>query len=470
MRVTAVVVAALVSIVALGAGPHAGPQPGIVQGRAALRALVRHASVPAVSVAVAVEGEVVWSEAFGSANLELGVEADERTRFRIASVSKALTATALMKLAQDGRIDLDAPVAGLGDDLAHLPAGLTLRRLARHTGGVRHYDEGEISVSEHYLTLADAATIFVHDPLRFEPGTRYLYSTFGYTLLGLAMERATGRSFGELMAETLFEPLGMRETELESWYRITPERGAGYEYRDEYGIINAQPSDNSCRVPGGGMLSTARDLVRFGAALLRPGYLTEASLAELFEPTVLEDGSNPGYAMGWRIEQDAWGRPVRRHAGSQPGTRANLVLYPDRCVAVAAIANVSRAPLGFDEVQAIAEPFLDRGGRPVGHGAAMDPVGEYAIFAGDDRGAEPGFTLSVWRDFDGPLLASARVVSEQRRMTLDSVHVRGSLVRIVGLSARVFGGQLVVIEFDAASGEGRIFSGGRLIPVHVVGR
>ena len=105
------------------------------------------------------------------------------------------------------------------------------------------------------------------------------------------------------------------------------------------------------------MLSTARDLVRFGSALLEPGYLSEASMRELFEATVFADGSSSGYAMGWMITEDAWGRTVYRHNGSQPGTRSQLAIYPGEGVVVAAIANVTRAPLGFDEMQVIAEPL-----------------------------------------------------------------------------------------------------------------
>jgi CubicO group peptidase (beta-lactamase class C family) len=450
---------------AAGGGPDGAFEAAIVQGRSALRALVNQSPVPAVSVAVAVDGEIVWAEAFGSASLELGVRADPHTRFRIASVAKPLTATTLMRLAQEGRIDLDAPVASFGDDLAHLPETLTVRHLARHTGGVRHYHEGEISVDEYYPTLADAATIFLDDPLLFEPGTSCRYTTFGYTLLGLVMERATGLGFRELMSETLFEPLGMNETLVENWYLVTPDRAAGYEYRDEHGIINAQPSDNSCRLPGGGMLSTPTDLVRFGSALLEPGFLGVVSLADLFDPTII-DGESVGYAMGWMIEEDARGRPVYRHKGSQPGTRAQLVVYPREGVVVAAIANVTNAPLGFDEVQAIAEPFL--GIEAASEPPAVDPVGEYRLFVADDRTTDLMAELSIWREFDGPLVASAAVRAEGRRMILGSVHVSGTSVRAIGYSAQgIFDGQLSVIEFDAGSGEGEVFAGGKLIPVRV---
>ena len=149
-----------------------GEDSAIAHAERALKALVERASLPALSVAVARDGEVVWSEAFGYADLENRSPATPRTRFRIASVSKALTGTGLAWLAQRGAIDVDAP---LGDYVENLPEhwhDLTARQLAGHTAGGRHYRGEEIHSSVHYRSLRKALRIFRDDRLMFDPGTK----------------------------------------------------------------------------------------------------------------------------------------------------------------------------------------------------------------------------------------------------------------------------------------------------------
>ena len=155
-----------------------------------------------------------------------------------------------------------------------------------------------------------------------------------------------------------------------------------------------------------------------------------------------------------------------RHNGNQPGARSQLVIYPSERLVIAMIANITRAPLGFDEVQVVADPFFDP--EQPDQPRPIDPVGEYELYGGENRSEAPDLVLTIWREFDGPYVASVDVSAEGRRMTLNSVHVRGSQVRAVGFSAQAaFDGQLVALEIDPEQGAGDLFSGGRRFPLSV---
>lgn len=174
----------------------------IEQGRRALRTLMEMSGVPGMSVAVGVHGNIVWSEGFGYADLEQRAPVTPLTRFRIASVSKVITAAAVARLHELGRLDLDAPVQRYVPAFPDKGHVLTTRQLTGQLGGIRHYDakdfaEGRNIDFKHYSTTLDALAIFKDDPLIAAPGTRYNYSTFGYTLVGAGktgthMSAATG--------------------------------------------------------------------------------------------------------------------------------------------------------------------------------------------------------------------------------------------------------------------------------------
>lgn len=319
------------------------PQPvplsgGTSQAHRFVDSLRRVEALPGMVVSVMQHGRVVWTEGFGLADREHAVPATPATRFRIGSVSKLLTAAALMRLVEAGALDLDRPIRTyLPDYPSHWPE-MTLRQLAGHTAGVRHYRGAEFFSRIEYASLREAIAIFTGDSLLFVPGTRYAYTSYGYNLIGAVIETVTEESFPVALRRLVLDPLAMRSTVPDSVGRAIPDRAALYHIQD--GRAATTPADNlSSRWPAGGYLSTTEDLARFGGALLRPGFLAQTSLDALFTPQHLANGEPTQVGIGWRIGVNEAGRRYLHHGGSSNGGSAFLLLYPEEQVVVAMAAN-----------------------------------------------------------------------------------------------------------------------------------
>lgn len=319
-------------------------------------ALWRSVGVPGMAVAVARGGQVVWGAGHGLANAEDSIPATPTTVFGIGSVSKPLTAAALMRLVERGTIDLDAPVQRYASAFPEKGAPITVRQLAGHLGGIRHYEMRDFARAPRPRTATEALGIFAADPLVAPPGARHAYSSYGYVLLSAAMESAAGRHFLTLMRDEVFAPLRMERTGVEQLKDFDPARAVQYA-----GCPAAcAPSpyvDYSGTWAGGGFVSTAVDLARFGSQLLQPGSLRRETLEAMWTPQRTASGEDTGYGIGWRVGHDAAGRRIVHHGGRTQQLRAFLLVYPDHDLAVAVLAN---GPADFAEadVSRIAEPFL----------------------------------------------------------------------------------------------------------------
>jgi serine beta-lactamase-like protein LACTB len=233
--------------------------------RTLLRRLKEGLHAPGLSLTVAAGGKIVWSVSCGYADVKSRRPVTARTRFRIGSVSKTLTATVLADYAESGRVDLDAAVDRYVDFPSHGGA-ITLRRLAGHLAGIRHYESQAEAVNRrHFASVTATLALFAGDPLVAEPGSHFSYSSYGYDVIGAALERVSGRDFPSLVREAVLAPAHMRETTLATAPRAA--RATFYELKDSGGVRVAPPIDLSDRLPAGGFLSTAEDLARFGIAL-----------------------------------------------------------------------------------------------------------------------------------------------------------------------------------------------------------
>lgn len=347
----AVPVAARAQALALPAAPVAGRYVAAVDSaRAMLRDSLARRGLPGLSVAVAVDGEMVWSEGFGYADVENRVAATPLTRFRVASVSKPMTAAAIARLVEEGRLDLDAPVQRYVPGFPRKdPHVVTPRLLAGHLAGIRHYRTASETVDagrRHYETVAQSLEIFRDDPLEHAPGTRYLYSSYGWNLLAAVVEGASGEPFLPHVRERVFLPLGMRHTVAEHQDSIIEGRARFYDRTADGRLVNAPWVDNSYKWAGGGFLSTAEDVARFGSAHLRPGYLKAASLRLLWTPQRTADGRETGYGVGWSSGRDEAGRRTVSHSGGAVGGSAFLLVYPEQGVVVAMLTNTSDSMVG----------------------------------------------------------------------------------------------------------------------------
>lgn len=388
--------------------------------RRAIRAFVETAGVPGLSIAVSVSGKLVWSEGFGSADLERSVPVTPRTRFRLGSVSKVITVAAVARLVEDGKLDLDASVRSYIPSIPVESAAITPRMLAGHLGGIRHYGAKDFSNGrnidfEHYDSVEGSLAIFAADPLVAPPGTKYQYTTFGYTLLSRVVERASGQDFLECVRSRVTGPLGMSETTGDRVRAIVPNRTQFYSRGSDGTIMNAAYVDSSYKWAAGGILSTAEDLVRFGSAHLKPGFLKAETLDSLFTSQRTSDGKETSVGIGWRIGTDTAGRRIVHHAGSIAGGRAVIVVYRDSGVVVALLSNLSDTPQAVERT-------------------AMT-IGEYFIEPATSRqatGTWPGGTFGYTVD-DAKADTTGRIELRRTRGTLEGrMTVARSIAGVVG--------------------------------------
>lgn len=312
--------------------------------------------VPGLSVAVAVDDAVVWSEGFGYANLAQKKRVTPTTRFRIGSISKSLTSAGLALLVERGQLDLDAPVQHYVPDFPDKGAVITSRQLGGHLGGIRHYRGTEMFLNRPFPNVRAGLEIFAADPLEAPPGTKYIYSTYGWSLLSAVMEAAAKDDFVHFMDANVIQPLKLQHTHADRAGATDPERTEFYQGAAPAFRV-APPVDNSYKWAGGGYLSTPEDLVRFGSALLRPGFLKSESLALLFTPQKTNDGKPTNYGVGWVIAKVAHGHRVLLHTGGSIGGTSVLLLHPDTRTVVAMVCNHSTSPFAKTNWEPIAELF-----------------------------------------------------------------------------------------------------------------
>ena len=302
--------------------------------------------VPGISVSIAWRGKLVFSKGYGMADVEQQVPVvPDHTRFRIASISKTLTADALMHLVEAGQLDLDAPVQQYVPSFPAKRWPVTVRQVAGHLGGIRHYRNQEFLLNKHYNSVNESLDIFKDDSLLFEPGSRYSYSSYGYNLLSAVIEGASGMSYLDYMQQKVLVPLGMRQTVADKLLPIIPGRGRYYMVQDSL-LLNAPNVDNSYKWAGGGYLSTSEDLIRFALGHLRPGYLSAASWHTLTTSQHTTDGQPTGYGIGWFTQTDSRGRHWVGHSGGAIGGTGKLVVYPDEEIVIVILTNLTSARLG----------------------------------------------------------------------------------------------------------------------------
>ena len=337
------------------------------QVRRRARDLIVDENLPGVSIAVAVDGELAWAEALGWSDLEERVPLTPRLRFRIGGVSQSLTAAAVGLLLDRGLLDLDAPV---GDYLPALPDGhgrVTTRQLMAHVAGFGHYgggengqvnpDDGLAFAGRTCAVAADAIDIVVGDRLRFEPGTAFRYSSYGWVLVSVLVEAVAGEPFTDFMARDVFAPVGMPDTRLDAPggpLRRHGHAGPGraglyfpaFAMRSRYGLHAAPNIDHTCLMGADGFVSTPSDLARFGAALSRGGVLEPATVELLQTEAQLASGEPTGFGRGWFVRRVPLGDAEARvigHGGSAVGGSTSFMTFPDHDLVVAVSSNVSFA-------------------------------------------------------------------------------------------------------------------------------
>jgi CubicO group peptidase (beta-lactamase class C family) len=319
----------------------------------AAAAAMAKSHMPAVSVGVLTADGAMWTKAWGFSDLENFVPATPRTMFRLASISKTFTAVAAMKLVETGKLDLDADVHRYVPSFPVKPWPISTRQLLAHTAGIRHYAGDEMNSTRHYSNVLGGLEIFANDALVSEPGTKYLYTTYGFSLAGAAVENACGRGYVDCVRELVLAPAGMTHMRDDSTFALIPYRARGYQKRQDGEVENCGLSDTSYKIPGGGWISDSEDLLKYSHALLQGRLLAPATLSRMWTSNQLKDGSSTSYGLGWGLNRRG-GLMVAEHSGGQQGTSTYLMLAPERKLAVVVLTNLSNAP-----VRELAESLFD---------------------------------------------------------------------------------------------------------------
>ncbi|MET0533503.1 MAG: serine hydrolase domain-containing protein, partial [Steroidobacter sp.] len=301
--------------------------------------------IASVSVAVAHREKIIWEQSFGWADVERRIPATPRTPYLLASITKPMTATAIMMLMERGAIDLDQPIdryLGVQKITARIgnARDATVRRVAAHTAGLPLH--GLFTYSDESGSPPPIEETFRrYGVIVNPPGESFVYSNLGYGLLEAAIERASGKSYSQFLTDELFAPLGLNDSTVNA-----PEHGAAIRYWGQR-VVPTQDTDAK---GAGAVFMSAHDLVRFGMFHLhgrldgqRKSVLQPATLAAMHEATRLNDGSSSGYGVGWFVGEQH-GLRYFGHNGGNAGTATVLAIYPDQELVIVVLGNgVSRS-------------------------------------------------------------------------------------------------------------------------------
>ncbi|HEX2311101.1 MAG TPA: serine hydrolase [Vicinamibacterales bacterium] len=319
-------------------------------------------NAPGAVAIVVKDGRPVFRRAYGLADLEFGVLLEPDMVFRVGSLTKQFTAAAILQLVDQGKLALDDPVTKYVDGYDAGGHRVTIDQLLTHTSGVPNYtdmDEWFPHLREE-LTPWQILDIVKTKPFSFDSGTRFKYSNTGYLLLGLVIEKVSGRSYADYIRQMVL-PLGMRQTMYDDPLRVMPRRVRGYEhYGDEW--HNARYIGMSQPFAAGAIVSSADDLALWDTAILRGRILSESSRTRWFMPYTLASGRATRYAMGWAVTTHET-LTVAEHGGGIPGFACHVVRMPSERLFVAVLSN--NPPSGPDTLArqltalAIGRPFKD---------------------------------------------------------------------------------------------------------------
>jgi len=349
--------------------PSAAYADVVEEGRSIARALIAEEKLPGLSLAVAVNGELVWTEGIGWADMESEIPVTPATLFRIGGVSMTFTAAAVGLLSDRGRLDLDAPVQRYVLNFPEKEWPFSTRQLMAHTAGIRpRRGEGGIFRGGGCADDAERLAMFGDDPLQCRPGTEYHYSTDGWVLVGAVAAAAANEPYLDFVQREILVSLGMENTVPEIAGQT--ESGSAHFYyprlmlNPRYGLHDAPTVDLSCHLAAVGFLSTPSDLVRLGSAMMGDALLEPATAEALQEPVWLESGEPMSQALGWtvlrlpmgsdgaltRIVGQGLGEVVQRRplsvetvGGQVAGGTTALLTVPDYRIAIAVATNVSGA-------------------------------------------------------------------------------------------------------------------------------
>ena len=316
---------------------------GVEKADTTFKNLVTENKIPGASVTMLQNGEPILQKGYGFSNIEAATSVDPKhTLFRMASISKCITALALGKMVEEGLLGWDDSFYKHVPNYPKKRFDFTLRQLASHTAGLRSYRGKEYALNKLY-SIEDGLQIFKDDPLVFEPGKGYLYNSFDFVLLSLAMQQVSGIPFEEYVNEKILIPLGMNNTfapnELKLSFRAEREISiADFYTKSSTGFKKATEVNNFYKIAGGGYLSTSDDVAKLGQTILDRNLLRPRTYRELLTAQLV-NGKSTYYGLGFQVSQDAEGRPFVGHVGNSIGAYTNFFVYPQQRMVCSILIN-----------------------------------------------------------------------------------------------------------------------------------
>ncbi len=358
----------------VGSPPPAEWAGAAKQARQIVRTIMSENNLAGLSIAVGIDGNIVWTEGFGLADIDNGSPVTPSHRFRTGTASIVFTSAALGLLLDEGRLKLDDEIQKYVPAFPNKQWPVTIRQVMGQVAGTKTEDPDDgVLTSAHCERPADAVALFSKEPLLFRPGTQYGDSTFGWVLLSAVVEAAADTPFVTFLNSRIFRPLGMPDTFKE--LATDPPARAATPYNPRfaanpvYGLRPLPKFDYSCHAGSNGFLSIPSDLVRFGMAINRGKLLRPQTVQMLQTPQRLTSGEQTSYGLGWDVKTVILaGQQVRApgHNGHfWVDEVASLLTFPERGLAVAVMSNVSFA--GTPSIaERIAQAFAEQGKRPEG--------------------------------------------------------------------------------------------------------
>jgi CubicO group peptidase (beta-lactamase class C family) len=282
------------------------------------------------------------------ADLESSVPATSHTLYRLASISNPITAKAAMLLWQRGKLDLDAPVQKYCPAFPPKSSPITTRESLAHLAGIRHYkgdsqEDPEVGNTRHFDNpIEGGLNFFKNDPLVAEPGTKFRYSTQGFTVAGCAIEGASGQKYVDFVRDNVLLPADMTHTRPDDRFAIIPYRTRFYSKLKSGALVNADFLDSSYKIPGGGWLSSAQDMANFEVAMFSDRLVSRATRDAMWTSQKTSDGKETGYALGWGTGKELGVLDVG-HGGGQQGTSTFILMIPERRAGVVVLMNIDGA-------------------------------------------------------------------------------------------------------------------------------
>jgi D-alanyl-D-alanine carboxypeptidase len=304
---------------------------------------VESGSTPGLTVGVAHGDEILLAKGYGLADVELSVPASEKTVYRIGSITKQFTAAAILLLAEDDDLALDDPITDLLPDYPTEGAAITVRHLLNHTSGIKSFTNMPSYRKEMRRDVSHEEIIdrFKDVPPNFAPGEKFRYCNSGYYLLGVILEKASGKSYADFLQERLFQPLSLESTYYDTQARIIPNRARGYsrigkEFRNAAYVSMTQPFS------AGALASTVEDLIAWQRGLAGGKLIAADSYQSMTIPGKLNDGRHTNYGLGLFLRRFD-GHTALRHGGGIKGFRSDLAYFPEIDHTIVVLANCESA-------------------------------------------------------------------------------------------------------------------------------